>query len=327
MHKGLSQKTNNIGKVYLCTSNNVVTGGVEATYQLYYTLKGLGYSPKLLLLHPSIHPQFHNNWLVLHKESYSKNFPEVYSKYKVDPEDLVYEVEDLQENFLLAPEIFPDMLSSFKHIQKGVWWLSVDNGLGQDQRNFLAERNTPDLWHFYQSEYAHWFLVNNGVSRLAKLTDFISWEYRDQEINIEKKENIILYNPKKGKEFTDQLIANNPEFSFIPIQGMSPVEIRELMCKSKLYIDFGNHPGKDRLPREAALCGCCIVTNFQGSAMFFDDVNIYDSYKFEESVEKFPNLVTDIFNNFKEHYNNFSFYRRQILLEEEQFNLEVKKIF
>ena len=314
-------------KIYLCTSNNVVTGGVEATYQLYYLLKQLGYNPKLLLMNVNIHPQFHPNWLELHQQNFKNEYPQVYKKYSIDINDLVSEVEDDKSNFFLAPEIFPDMLSRFKNIQKGIWWLSVDNGLGQDQRNFITERNTLDIWHFYQSEYAHWFLINNGISKMSKLTDFISWEYRNLNIDISKKENIILYNPKKGIEITQQLIQSNPEFNFIPIQNMNPDQIKELMLKSKIYIDFGNHPGKDRIPREAALCGCCIITGFRGSAMFFDDINTFNEYKFEDDLSNFKNLIKNIFDNFEQHYKNFEFYRKQINLEEEQFKLEIKKIF
>jgi hypothetical protein len=316
-----------MGTIYLTTSNNVVTGGVEATYQLYYILKRLGFNSKLLLLNPQIHPQFHPDWLDLHKQSFTKNYPDVYKKYQIDINDLVYEVEDNSNNFFLAPEIYPDMLCKFKNIQKGIWWLSVDNGLGQDQRNFMLERNTSDIWHFYQSEYAHWFLINNGVSKMAKLTDFISWEYRNLDVDFSKKENIILYNPKKGIEITQQLIQSNSEFEFIPIQNMSPNQIKKLMFKSKIYIDFGTHPGKDRIPREAALCGCCVITGFKGSAMFFDDVNIFNEYKFEDNLSNFKNLIKDIFNNFEQHYKKFEFYRKQINLEEEQFKLEIKKIF
>ena len=108
---------------------------------------------------------------------------------------------------------------------------------------------------------------------------------------------------------------------------MTPLLIKKLMLNSKIYIDFGHHPGKDRIPREAALCGCCVITGFKGSAMFFDDVNIFEQYKFEEDLSNFSSLIEDIFNNFEIHHNQFSFYRKQIELEEEQFKLEIKKIF
>ena len=48
---------------------------------------------------------------------------------------------------------------------------------------------------------------------------------------------------------------------------------------------------------------------------------------FSAVTEEIENIETDIFNNFDRHYTNFEFYRKQINLEEEQFQLEVKKSF
>lgn len=58
------------------------------------------------------------------------------------------------------------------------------------------------------------------------------------------------------------------------------------MSKSKVYIDFGNHPGKDRIPREAAISGCIVITGKRGAAAFAEDVCIPETYKFDESCAK-----------------------------------------
>ena len=47
-------------------------------------------------------------------------------------------------------------------------------------------------------------------------------------------------------------------------------------------MDFGFHPGQDRLPREAAILKNCIITNKEGSAAIFQDVPIADEFKFNE---------------------------------------------
>ena len=43
------------------------------------------------------------------------------------------------------------------------------------------------------------------------------------------------------------------DLRWVPLIGMTTEEMRSCMSKSKVYIDFGNHPGKDRIPREAAI--------------------------------------------------------------------------
>ena len=40
----------------------------------------------------------------------------------------------------------------------------------------------------------------------------------------------------------------------------------------QVYIDFGHHPGQDRLPREAVQCGCVVITGTRGSG---NQINTY----------------------------------------------------
>ena len=51
------------------------------------------------------------------------------------------------------------------------------------------------------------------------------------------------------------------------------------MLSSKIYIDFGEHPGMDRLPREAAINGLIVITNKAGAAFYKEDVGIKEKYK------------------------------------------------
>ena len=60
---------------------------------------------------------------------------------------------------------------------------------------------------------------------------------------------------------------------------MTEREVEDCLSQAKVYIDFGGHPGKDRIPREAALCGCCVVTGRRGAAGNDVEVPINQSYK------------------------------------------------
>jgi hypothetical protein len=48
-----------------------------------------------------------------------------------------------------------------------------------------------------------------------------------------------------------------------------------------VYVDFGKHPGRDRLPREAALAGCLVMSTYIGSATYWEDMPLSNWYKFE----------------------------------------------
>ena len=108
---------------------------------------------------------------------------------------------------------------------------------------------------------------------------------------------------------------------------MNREQLKELMTQSKIYIDFGHHPGKDKFPREAASCGCVIITSFEGSAQFFNDVTIDPKYKFDNTTDGVSDLIQDIFTNYEDHFNNFNLYRKIINTEVETFNTQIKNSY
>jgi hypothetical protein len=325
-------KLNKDSIVYIFAPSNIETGGIECTYSLVPSYKKLGFKTKLVLIHPNLHPQHHSDWkhhINTEEHKRATMIPEAYSKYASE-EDIIFEVEDNDNNLIVIPEIWPDILDNYKNIQKAIYWLSVDNGLGQDQRNFHLKLTQPEyinVHHFYQSHYAYWFLLNHGAQYVYSLSDYINQDYINDNLSFKNRDNVILYNPKKGVEITSKLIEENPDLTFIPLQGMNREQLKELMLKSKIYIDFGHHPGKDRFPREAVSCGCVIITSFKGSARFFNDVPIDFKYKFEDDIDGLKELFNDIFENFETHFNNFSFYRKIIKQELETFNNQLKNTY
>ena len=182
--------------------------------------------------------------------------------------------------------------------------------------------------HLYQSEYAHQFLLKQGVTRLFRLSDYVNDSYLCG-LEIEK-ENIVLYNPKKGYHFTKKIIEASAGLNWMPIENMTTEQVKGLLSKSKVYIDFGNHPGKDRFPREAAISGCCVITGRSGSAAYYEDIPIPDRYKFDQSVKHIFQIISQIqscLDNYEEEICNFMEYRNMIIQEHEIFIMDVKKLF
>ena len=83
------------------------------------------------------------------------------------------------------------------------------------------------------------------------------------------QEWILLYNPKKGLDKVLPIIEQTPWLKWIPLINLTEEDMIAYMHLAKVYVDFGNHPGKDRIPREAAICGCCVITNREGSAAYW----------------------------------------------------------
>jgi hypothetical protein len=111
---------------------------------------------------------------------------------------------------------------------------------------------------------------------------------------------------------------------------MTPTEVSNWMKRSKLYIDFGYHPGQERMPREAVLMGCCVITGKQGSAAFDEDVPLPKGYKFDENnatPEQITEAILKCLNHFDEESKLFENYRLRITGEKDNFKNDVSKVF
>ena len=283
-----------------------------------------------------------------------------YQDYKVP---YVFEIDDKTKNFLIVPERNTDLLYSFCNIRAAVWWLSIDNFFKRPylfyllkkiqfpkpnlsilkflyrtkniifQQKVLSAKDHNKYFHFTQSAYANQYLKNNfnvNEELIYMLTDYLLEIFFEKKNENIKKENIVLYNPTKGTTFTKKLIKANKNIKWIAIQNMTPREVRELLLRSKLYVDFGGHPGRDRFPREAVISGCCLITGKRGSANFFEDIPIDDEFKFLDKTSEITNIskkIKSIFSNYESEVRKFEYYKNFIKNNELIFEEEILNIF
>jgi hypothetical protein len=323
--------------IYVICSAYYKTGGTELLHQLVHCLNRLGLTAYITYLDAKKYKNPINNAFRLYVKEY-KN---------------VIDIVDEEDNIVILPEIQVKQIEKFKRVKTVVWWLSVDNYLKvytplsafrmvgiKGVLWYIKNRN----WHyrikqiknkisynFAQSNYAIDFLKKNKFMNIQYLSDYISNDYLKINLpNNVPKNDTVLYNPKKGMKFTKQIMAAAPDLKWIPLINMTNDEVRNVLRHSKVYIDFGNHPGKDRFPREAAYCGCCVITGLRGSAAFYQDVSINDCYKFHEKTENIPSIVKTIRENIKNyevHQKDFEMYRSVIDSEKKQFEEDVRDIF
>ena len=111
---------------------------------------------------------------------------------------------------------------------------------------------------------------------------------------------------------------------------MTRDDVVKNLLESKVYIDFGNHPGKDRFPREASILGCCIITGKKGCAHYYEDIPINDEYKFEEKEDTIPLIIRKIeecITHYDKKIIDFENYRLKIMNEKNQFINDMRNIF
>ncbi len=336
---------NKYNKIYMLAPYRYATGGVELCHQLVDRLRNL--QLEAYIVYVSETGEICNDTTVT----------ESYKKYNIE---IATTIEDKKENILVLPEVFFEFSCKYKAIQIGCWWMSVDNHyltstllealcfhkswinrLKILKRYFIngqyhtkcslsyLKAEEQRITHYYQSIYAQYHLYSNGFSKVLPLSDYINKELFQTE-NSSIKEDIVLYNPAKGYKFTQTLIKQVPEIKFIPLKGYNRNELNELFRKAKLYIDFGNFPGKDRLPREAVINGCCIITGKLGASFFYEDVPIPESYKFEVKSKYIPQIkekIKYVLKNYHVCFPDFNFYRQRVSQEEHIFYQEIEQIF
>lgn len=226
----------------------------------------------------------------------------------------VTEVVDSERNIIIVPEIWPHLFAHYNKIQKAVWWLSVNYKRSDD---IFSDKQ---IKHLYQSVYAKHFLLSNGIEQPLPLYDYLNIPHNKQN---NRKASQVCYNPKKGFEVTNRIIQRLPNVSFIALQGLSKKEMAGVLSDSKIYIDFGTHPGKDRIPREAAIMGAVVITGTNGSAAFFEDLPILSKYKFgEDQIDLICEAIQTALANHKGCAQDFEYYRRVIKSQKKEFFIQ-----
>lgn len=285
----------------------IATGGTELLHQFSKCLTDRGIEN--YMIYEGVDP-----------ETSVSPTPDSFQKYQVQYVDKYIDTPD--SVYVLAETRIHHIGQCVRGIAM-IWWLSVDNYVLSYKASMangpdvFQLRNRKNIIHFVQSQYAEDFLRKSmHISEVYYLMDYINDDIvLTGRILREKYERqaICLYNPRKGFENIKPIIrACRPDIKWIPLQGLSPQEMALLMCKAKVYIDFGGHPGKDRIPREAAVCGCCVITNQVGSAAY-EDVPIPEQYKVKD--------MSDIYGVLCKIYDLVEYYDERKLLFEKYIEI------
>ncbi|MBK1898202.1 hypothetical protein [Chryseobacterium paridis] len=319
-------------KIIIFCPPNSVTGGPEALHQLADKLDRL--KVKNVFMH------------YIPKRKNAK--PVNYSIYNTTE---INSFEDHPENILIIPESMTFLIKEYPQSQKVIWWLSVDfYKILMDYRirkqnifTKLFYKQKDKEYHFEplsnvfqwaQSYRSSIYIKDHGIpeNQIDYVCDYINPSFLENKGTIAKDftNKNILYNPRKGKKEISQLIKSSPELNWIPVQNMNAGQIKDLMAKSLLYVDFGENPGRDKMLRESVSQDCCIISGKNGSSAYYEDLMIPEEYKFNFSEDKIPDIILKIkrvLENYSDHISEFIPYKNMVLNEEVAFEEKLKEIF
>ncbi len=315
-------------KLQIVSPAGAQSGGPESLHNLASLAKRLGFDVEMVYFP--------------YREGYQ--LPDRYVHYQVP----VSTLKDESDVAVIFPEVYCMQAFKLKNAKPLLWWLSVDfferikyhsfrdkvryvlMAL-RGERPLRGVKALKGITHITKAAYDRAFLEKNGINGMQLAGPISSFYLQPHSAGLmEHKQNIILYSPRRDTKVAPALMAHFPEYKFVPLSGLSEDGLRNIYRSSKLYIDFGNHPGKERMPREAAACGCCVITGLLGSAANDVDVPIPSRFKLDVNdprfFEQFKSVVSEVFENFPQVSAEFDSYRREIFEDPAQQEKDFLKI-
>ena len=322
-------------RYYIFTPAGACSGGPEALHQLAYYMRKLGMEAYTVFYEYSGFPD------AKPIDRYRQYEP-VVARYK--------DIEDDNENYVIAPENAPWCLNGFKKAQKCIWWLSVAYNdvkkgplkerllhlkrelLGQSTENY---RNVAfgliDCWHLCGSKYAYKevgkMFPNSQVEYMVEPISLDFLRMGNADLSAER-EDVVLYNPSKPSRIMSELL-DRERFNYVPLKGYTPEGLAERYKHAKLYVDFGLFGGPERMPKEAVYFGCNIlVANHNAAANDFD-VAIPEKYKVDdgETAEQIENRIADMMAHYEDQNIDFQPFKLKVERLEENFLNQLKGLF
>ena len=344
-------------KIYVFCPNDFVSGGPDALHQLVYYLKSLGCDAEMVYF------AFSDRHHFLIPDAYSK-----YISHFITEREFVDDAENAvvlpefaveKQGLVKKSKVFVWWLSvDYNCNRSSVLWKvfyfatlparvvknfdyykkrfseAIVKTLQKRAYSFKAELDNVE--HLCPSYYALDFVKNRSTKGTHLCIEPISKIFLD-EFDAQKgglddlpRSDEILYNPRKSGAFVQKLATMAPDLKFTPLTGLTQEELVEKYKTSKLYIDFGPFPGAERMPKEAVLFGCVVITGRLGASNYHGDVPISDEYKFANPAkekDQIINKIRDILERYSELKNDFNEYRNTVLSLEQNFLVSLKEMF
>lgn len=103
--------------------------------------------------------------------------------------------------------------------------------------------------------------------------------------DVKRQPKLVAYNGAKGQWKIHELRELLPDVEFLPIQGMPFDEVCRALATASMYVEIGHLPGRDRLPREAALLGTPTVLLARGAGFCWQDFPLGIDYRIPYTID------------------------------------------
>lgn len=327
---------------------NIITGGVNSLHNLCASLNKNGFNAKM--------------FYVDRNEKIVEN--PLIKSYNVEEYNGVL---DTESQIIIVPETMTYRLSEFKNAIKVVYWLSLkyyfknpvwkspfdikllrkliscSSYYGYSKSFFETFKRTlneyakgklniwsNDFIHLSNSFHVAEYCKSKGAQNTFVIQNPVRDEIYKKEIIPGKRKNIILVGYRTSKFLIFLLKIYLRKYNIIRLKNIPYNELVDLMTESKLFIELGVNPGRDRMPREAGLLGCAVIVGKRDSYTNRQDYNIENQYivpaRFMNFL-KIMKLSKEITSNYDFHITKFKNYKEQLINEKQNFDKNVTSVF
>ena len=185
--------------------------------------------------------------------------------------------------------------------------------------------------HLLQSCYVYYFLTNFiEKSKMFFLHEPLEDDYFNFSLSKDRKKDIVAWNTRKAYPITLKIIKALKKIMVpvIALENAGKSNMINILGKSKIFIDIGLHPGRDRPPREAVALGNIAIVNNHGGCFYYDDCMIEPPFKVDCYTESRCNIdPKKVAEDILHYMENYEYYYKKYFAKFREYILEEPKLY
>jgi len=192
--------------------------------------------------------------------------------------------------------------------------------------------------HIAQSMYAKEFLLSHSIDNddIMLLREPLEEEFLDiaNIVKRDTKSNVIAWNSRKAYPVALKLvnILRKHGYTVLELKNVGKEKMIKILLKSKVFIDVGIHPGRDRPPREAIALDNITIVNNHGGCYHYMDYMVPTEFKWncyfdcDINYNKHVEDIEHYLENYEYYIKRFQNAKQSVLSEPQVYKDDLKHL-
>jgi len=193
--------------------------------------------------------------------------------------------------------------------------------------------------HITQSFYSKEFLTKFfgiSLSKIVHVREPIEEDFLKPRIG--KKINLVAFNTRKAFSIVYKIIKKlnkvKDKLIIVQLENVGKQKMIDILSKSKVFVDIGIHPGRDRPAREAGALYNIVIANRRGGYFYPEDLPLPEEYMIkckditcrDINIDYVVNLILDSVHNYDHHIKKFKEFIEYIYSEPSLYLEDLKAL-